>query len=261
MTNLRVFAIGGYLSYRALFGWLNPQLYVLTLLVPTVTQLVFFVYLGRAAGVADDAFYVVGNALVAAAAPGLFGMAQTIADERETHTLALLVASPASRLAILLGRALPVLANGVFVAAWTFTVGGLLFRIHIPADALPGIALATLLSAFACVGMGLCNAALGLRWRETGVLANFMLFALLIFAGVNVPLDRMPGWLSTLAQGLPVTHGTEAVRELVAGASLEDVATLIAAEGLVGTAYAVVGLLAVRLFEVQGRRGAALEVA
>ena len=238
MKNLRVFAIGGYLSYRALFGWLNPQLYVLTLLVPTVTQLFFFVYLGRAADVENDAFFIVGNGLVAAAAPGLFGMAQTISDERYTQTLALLVVSPANRVAVFLGRAVPVIANGFLLAVWAFAVGSLVFGIHVPVTALPALALAIGVTAFSCVGLGLCNASLGLRWRETGVFANFLLFFLLIFAGVNVPLDRLPGWMSTFAQGLPVTHGAKAARELVAGAPFSSVAGLIGAEALVGAAYA-----------------------
>ena len=261
MTNLRVFAIGGYLSYRALFAWLNPQLYVLTLLVPTVTQLFFFVYLGRAADVENDAFFIVGNGLVAAAAPGLFGMAQTISDERYTQTLSLLVVSPANRVAVFLGRAVPVVANGFVLAVWALVLGALVFGIHVPGAALPALALTIAVTAFACVGLGLCNASLGLRWRETGVLANFLLYVLLIFAGVNVPLDRLPGWMSTLAQGMPVTHGAKAARELVGGAPFHAVAGLIAAEALVGTAYACLGLLTVRWFEVQARQGAALEVA
>ena len=64
MTNLRLLTIGGYISYRALFGWLNPFSYVITILIPSLTQLAFFVYLGRTAHVADDAYYVAGNALV-----------------------------------------------------------------------------------------------------------------------------------------------------------------------------------------------------
>ena len=46
MRRLRVFAIGGFLSYRALFGWLNPVLFVIILLVPSITQILFFAYLG-----------------------------------------------------------------------------------------------------------------------------------------------------------------------------------------------------------------------
>ena len=103
--------------------------------------------------------------------------------------------------------------------------------------------------------------ALGLRWRESALLSNLFLYFLLLAAGVNVPLDLLPDWLSTLAQGLPVTHGVEAAREIVAGASLVDVAPTLGAELLVGLAYACVGLFLVRLFETEARRGASLELA
>jgi ABC-2 type transport system permease protein len=260
MTNLRLLTIGGYISYRALFGWLNPFTYSFTLLIPSVTQLAFFVYLGRAAHVGSDAYYVSGNALLAAASPSLFGMAQAIAGERYTQTLALLIASPANRVAIFLGRGLPGTANGFLVSIWTFVVAALLFRITIPAPAVAPLALTIAVTSFSCVGLGIFNAALGLRWRETGVLGNLLLYVLLMFAGVNVPLDRLPHWMSTLAQGLPVTHGAKAARQLVGGASLGHVATLLAAEALVGAAYVLVGLAAIRFFEFEARRGATLEV-
>jgi ABC-2 type transport system permease protein len=226
VSRLRVFAIGGWLSYRALFGWLNPYLFVIILLVPSITQILFFAYLGRAAGVEDDSFYLVGNAVVAAAVPCLFGMADTITDERYTHTLSLLVVSPASRLALFLGRAAPVAVNGAVVAAFAFAVGALILDVSVPA-----------------------------------LLSNMLLYFLLLAAGVNVPLDLLPGWLSTISQGLPVTHGVEAARELVAGASLADVAPLLGAELLVGAIYATIGLFLVRVFEYEGRRGASLELA
>jgi ABC-2 type transport system permease protein len=249
------------MSYRALFGWLNPWMFLLTTLIPSLTQLFFFVYLGRAAHVANDAYYVTGNALVAAASPSLFGMGQTVAGERWTQTLALLVTSPASRVSIFLGRSLPATVTGIVVSVWTFTVAGAIFGISVPAAALAPLALTIAVTSFACVGIGLFTAALGLRWRETAVLANMLLFILLLFAGVNIPLDRLPPWLSTLAQGLPVTHGAKAARQLVNGVPFTHVAPLIAAEALVGAVYIVVGLVSIGLFEVEARRGATLEVA
>lgn len=261
MNNLRLLTIGGYISYRALFGWLNPFSYAITILVPSVTQLAFFVYLGRTANVADDAFFVIGNALVAAATPSLFGMAQTVAGERYTQTLALLVVSPASRFAVFFGRSLPATANGILVSVWTLAIASLMFGIAIPGGAVAPLALTIAVTAFACVGIGLFNASLGLRWRETAVIGNLLLYVLLLFAGVNIPLDRLPGWMSTLAQGLPITHGANAARQLVAGASFTHVAPLIAAEALVGTIYAAIGLATISLFELEARRGATLEVA
>ncbi len=258
---LRVFAVGGLLSYRALFGWINPYLFVIVTVIPDLTQIVFFAYLGRATGIADDTFFVVGNSLVVAAIPGLFGMADTISDERQTHTLSLLVVSPASRLALFLGRALPVALNGVAVSAIAFVGGSLLLGVDVPFAALPGLVVAIAVTAFACTGLGLVNAAIGLRQRESASVSNLIFYFLLLAAGVNVPLELLPDWLATIAQGLPVTHGAQAARELVAGAGIGDVLGLLGAELLVGACWAVTGLAAIRLFEFQARRGAALELA
>jgi ABC-2 type transport system permease protein len=261
MRHLRVFAIGGYLSYRALFGWLSPGLFVIILLVPSVTQIFFFAYLGRSAGVEDDAFYVIGNAVAAASIPCLFGMSHTITDERYTQTLATLIVSPASRVALFLGRALPATVNGVVVAVFALTAGAIALGVAIPAAAIPGLAAAIAITSFSCTGLGLVNAALGLRWRETAVLTNVFVYFLLLVTGVNVPLDLLPDWLATMAQGLPVTHGVEAAREAVGGATVAEISGLLAAEALIGAVYTVVGLVLLRLFEREARRGATLEVA
>ena len=262
MRSLRVFLIGGWLSYRALFHWLRPSLFVMVLLVPSVTQMIFFVYLGRAAAVENDTFFIVGNALVAAAVPCLFAMSQTIAEERFTLTLPSLIVSPANRVALFLGRAFPSVANGAVVAAFALVVGVVVFRIDLSASAVPGVVVAILVVAFSCTGIGLLNASLGLRWRETAVLSNFILYFLLLFAG----RERSPRSPSRLARrrsrrDCPITHGAEAAREIVAGSSIADVAGLLGAEALVGTAYAVAGLILLRRFEVIARRQASLEVA
>jgi ABC-2 type transport system permease protein len=82
---------------------------------------------------------------------------------------------------------------------------------------------------------------------------------LLIFPGANVPLDALPGWMSTAAQGMPFTHAIEAARRLAAGSGLGDVRGLVEAELLVGAVYGLVGYAVLRWFEVQSRRHATLE--
>jgi len=82
---------------------------------------------------------------------------------------------------------------------------------------------------------------------------------LLIFTGANVPLDSLPDWMGTVAQGLPFTHAIKAAREVAAGASLGDVRGLLGAELLVGAIYGVAGYALLRWFEVLGRRYATLE--
>jgi len=66
-------------------------------------------------------------------------------------------------------------------------------------------------------------------------------YILLLFCGVNVPLDLLPGWMEAIGRGLPLTHGIEAAREVVGGASLASVRDLVLKELAVGAAYGAGG--------------------
>src|ERR671930_110058 len=172
----RIFAIGGVTSFRALFYWLTPWIYVPTMLIAPIFQILLFAYIGRSAGLQSDEFYLLGNALQYASIPCFFG------------------------------RSLPVVLNGAFVAAFALAVGALILGVHLPASSLAPLALVVLIAAFSCTGLGLVNAAASLRIRENAVLSNVIFGFLLIFTGANVPLDSLPGWMSTAAQGMPFTH-------------------------------------------------------
>jgi hypothetical protein len=49
---VRVLFVGGGISYRALFNWISPGMYVATMLGAPLFQIFFFTYLGRYAGLA-----------------------------------------------------------------------------------------------------------------------------------------------------------------------------------------------------------------
>jgi ABC-2 type transport system permease protein len=261
MSSLRVFAIGGLTSYRALFYWLTPWVYVPSLLVAPIFQILLFVYIGRSAGLESDKFYVIGNALQYAAIPCVFAMGFAIGGERYQRTLGSILVSPARRLPLFLGRAVPVMLNGAFVAAFSLAVGSLLLGIDLPASALAPLALVVLISAVSCTGLGLINGALALRVRESAVLANIIFGLLLIFTGANVPVADLPGWMQAISDVTPLTHGIEAARLLADGASLGSVDHLISQELLVGLGYGLVGYGLIRFFEWQSRVHATLETA
>ena len=260
MTNLRIVAIGGVLSYRALFAWARPVIYVPTLLGSPLFQILFFAYVGRHAGVRDDAFFVVGNAVQVSAMAGVYGMAMMIGGERWTGTLSPLLCTPANRLALFAGRAAPQLVNGFVVSAFGFAVGALLLDFDPPAASIPALALIVLVSAASCTCFGAMFGALGLRVREVIVIANVVYFLMLLFCGVNVPLDELPAWMQAVGRAFPLTHGIEAAREVAAGAPLDSVWGLIAREAAIGAVYAAIGYLLFRYFERESRVRATLEI-
>jgi ABC-2 type transport system permease protein len=260
ITSVRVFFIGGLTSYRALFTWLSPWILIPTFIITPLFQVLFFAYIGRDAGVADDRFFVIGNAVQYVAIPCLFAMGNTIGNERRQQTLGLLLVTPARRIPLFLGRSVPVIANGVAVSVVALVAGAALLRVHVAAASLPALLLCVVIASFSCTGMGLVTAALALRVRETAVLVNIAFGILLIFCGVNVPLASMPAWMRGVADWLPLTHSIAAARQASLGAGFGALRANLIHEALLGSGYIAVGLLLLAYFEQESRRRATLDV-
>ena len=256
---VRIFFIGGLFSYRALFNWITPTMYVTTMLGSPLFQILFFAYLGRFAGLQDDTFFVVGNAVQVSAMAGIYGMTMTIANERQFGTLQPLLATPANRIALFLGRALPVIVNGLIVSAFGFAVGLLLLDFTLSPSAVPPLLVVVVATVASCTALGMLLGSIGLRARDVFFASNLVYFLMLLVCGVNIPVETLPDWLEAIGRAVPLTHGIEAAREIVAGASLGEVSGLVWTELGIGAAYAATAFLLFRLFEIEGRRRASLE--
>lgn len=259
MSSLRVFFVGGMTSFRALFNWMNPWIYVPTSLLSPLCQIALFAYIGRAAGVGDDEFYIIGNALNYAAIPCMFAMTFTIGGERFSQTLGLVLISPARRIPLFLGRSLPVIVNGWVTAMFGIVVGGWMLDAQVPTSAWWAIGVVVAVGCVASTGLGLIMGAVNLVWRDGATLGNVVFLVLLIFTGTNVALDDLPGWMAAIGRCLPLSHAIEATRMVADGSPWSAVSGLVGTELLVGVVYAGLGLVAIRGFEWLSRAGATLE--
>jgi len=259
MRSARIFLIGGVISYRALFNWARPAIYVPTMLGGPLFQILFFVYLGRYSGVRNDRFFVVGNAVQVSAMAGIYGMTMAIANERYMGTLAPLLASPANRPALFLGRALPQVANGLVVSVFGFLVGTTIVGVHLPAAALPALALVVIVTVCSCTAFGMLLGSFGLRARDVFFISNVVYFLMLLLCGVNVPLATLPHWMQEISRVLPLTHGIAAARVIAAGGTLSDVSGLVVREITIGVVYAALAYGLFRWFEIESRRTASLD--
>jgi ABC-2 type transport system permease protein len=255
----RIFFVGGLIAYRGLFNWIRPSIYIPTLLGGPLFQIFFFTYLGRYATNQPDSFFVVGNAIQVCAMASVYGMAMAVANERWSGTLGPLLASPANRAAVFLGRGVPVLANGLIVSAFGFAVGALALDFRPGWQAVPALATVVLASVASCTAFGMLLGSIGLRAKDFMFAANMANFLLLLFCGVNIPLATLPGWMEAVGRCLPLTHGIIAARDVAAGADLAEVGGLVWTELGIGAAYAVAAYVLFRVLEQASRRSAVLD--
>src|SRR5262245_37421783 len=101
--------------------------------------------------------------------------------------------------------------------------------------------------AFAALGLIMCVSAK--NWDIFSYYMTLVMTPMMMISGVFFPAERLPGWLLAVAQALPLWHGVELIRPLVAGrwpaAPLLHVAVLI---GYAVVAYVIVIALARKRF-------------
>ena len=255
----RTFFVGGVIAYRGLFNWIRPAMYIPTMLGSPLFQLIFFTKLGQYAHAESRDFYIVGNAVQVCAMSSVYGMTMAVANERWYGTLGPLLASPANRAAVFLGRGVPVLANGLIVSAFTFGAGALFLGFRPGLDALPALAAIVAVTVASCTVLRdaarvdrAAREGLLLR-REPRLLPDAALLRRQHPARPATRLDELVG------RCLPLTHGIAAAREVAAGASLGHVAGLVWTEAAIAVAYAVAAFGLFRLLERESRRTAVLD--
>jgi ABC-2 type transport system permease protein len=258
-ANWRIFWNGGRISYTALFNWARPSIYIPTLLGAPTFQILFFAALGSYATGMDPAYFAIGNSVQVCSMAGIYGMTMAVANERWFGTLPALMASPANRAALFGGRFIPFIVNGFLVSAYGFALSWIFLGVRFDAATLGIIVLAMVVTAFSCSAIGAVQGGLSLRLRDGLFGANLLVFLFLLFCGVNIPLSALPEWMQAVSQVLPFTHGLQAVREAIDGASLAEVGGLIATEALIGLGYAVAAFFLFRWLERSAYRNATLD--
>ncbi|WP_329180003.1 MULTISPECIES: ABC transporter permease [unclassified Streptomyces] len=254
---LRLFFVAGWRSHLALFRWLRPSAFIPTVIGVPVVQLLWFVHLGRYLGTHPTGYYVVGNALNACAVAGLFAPAMSIQGERFGGTLTAVLSTPANRWVMFGGRIVPAVLIGAFTSAVMLTLGVAAGWVHVPAQALPRLLLAVLVTASSCSACGLVVGAIGLRTREATLVANIVLYLMLLLCGVNIPIDQLPPWLAAVGRLMPTSQGIEAARRALSGDG--GVAGLLGLELLKTAVLALLALLLLRALETASRRRATLD--
>lgn len=256
----RVFWYGGRMSYGMLFNWARPSIYIPTLIGGPTFQLLFFAALGSYATNRSPAYFAIGNAVQVSALAGVFGMTMAIANERWFGTLPAILATPANRVALFAGRFMPFVLNGLLVSLYAFALGVIFLGVRLAPGSLAVAGLALLVTVFSCTAIGALQGAVSLRLRDGLFGANLVTMSILLFCGVNIPLDELPGWMQVIGNLLPFTHGLEAVRQAAKGAGFAQVGDLIGIEALVGVAYAVAAFVLFSYLERSARANATLDV-
>lgn len=265
MSLLRVFFSSALFSYKAQFSWLYPPMWLAMKLVMSLSQMAFFVFVGQfliSAGNAPSdiiAYIAIGNALQAMSWNTVFSVINITSHDKWDGTLPLVLATPAHRLPLFVGRAMIHVFDGMLSVAISFTYAAFLFGVNLAnADPL-ALVVVVFLTAFSMTGFGLLVGGFSFYFREPLVFANIFTFILLIFCGVNFPVQQLPETIQPISYIFPLTYGVDAGRRAIAGATLPDVAPTLGLMLAIGFASIILGYIFFRSFERLARKTGRLE--
>ena len=157
----------------------------------------------------------------------------SLLEERDSGLLDRLLAGPGGMGAVVTGKFLFLLAQGVFQVSVIFVVAWLLYGVDLPGH-LPGFAVVTAAAAAAAAGLALAlTAACGTK-RQAQTFANVAILIVSAVGGSMVPRFFMPPFLQALGWLTPTTWALEAYtsvfwREEPLGALALPVALLLVA--------------------------------
>jgi len=260
MNRFRIFLSSAIFSYRAQFSWLNPSMWLTMKFVLSLSQMAFFVFIGRfIQGPPVIPFIAIGNALQTLSWNTVFSVINITSHDKWDGTLPLVLATPASRLPLFMGRAMIHVLDGMLSVAISFVFAAFLFGVDFRNANALALTVTVLLTAFTMAGFGLLIGGLSFYFREPLIFANIFLFTLLIFCGVNFPVDDLPELIRPVSYIFPLTYGVTATRKAIEGQTLFDISNFLGQQLVVGLISMMLGYLFFRTFEHVARKTGRLE--
>lgn len=141
---------------------------------------------------------------------GLILVPQVVAQTKAQGNYDYIYSLPVPRMAFLaadltiwLAAVLPGVVMALVYGAWRFD-----YVVHVDLLVVP----AFLMVVLTATGIGYAIAHLAPKAELVNVITNFIIFSLFLFSPINFPAERLPDWLETVHQFLPVMHAADVVR-------------------------------------------------
>ncbi len=260
MNWARIFLSSAIFSFKAQFNWLNPAMWLTMKFVISISQMAFFVFLGLyIRGPSVIPYIAIGNAVQAVAWNTVFSVITITGSDKWQGTLPLMLATPAPRLPIFVGRAMMHVLDGMLSVAISFFFAVFLFGVDFGQVNALALVISILMTSITMAGFGLLVGGLAFYFRDPMVFANIFTYILLIFCGVNFPVSSLPSWSQPIAYIFPLTYGLDAARASIAGSGLMEIAGTLGNQLVLGIISIGIGYLFFRSFEKTARKTGRLE--
>jgi ABC-2 type transport system permease protein len=151
------------------------------------------------------------------------GLPVAISQEKEIGTMDGMMVAPVNRLSILLGKTIAQTARGLIQGVIILALAIGIFGVAVQGNILLVFAL-LLLGVFSFVGLGIVITSFTKDQETAQMLMMTLMFPMMFLSGVFFPIQQMPWFMQSIAQFLPLTYASDALRKvMVLGAGIPQI--------------------------------------
>ncbi|WIV12465.1 ABC transporter permease [Proteiniborus sp. MB09-C3] len=263
MDSLKRSYRNGLYSFKGLYGFLKPEIYVLVKVINPIFQVLFFSLVAKHAyGNIDITPFVIGNAFVLCMYNAFFGVGVNLISERSVGTLKILIASPANKFKLFVSKSTFHILDGMITVFIGLLTGIVFLNLRIPLHTIPYFLISLIAAIFTACSMGLFIGSIGLVTRDINLLLNLSSMLLMSLSGVNFPTEKLPFFLERISHILPLTNALKASRLLISPAivSYEAVGMYIFKELVIGVSYCIIAYITLKIMEGLAKNKATLDI-
>ena len=255
------FFVQSWLSFKALFGWIEAKMYFFVKILNPVFQMLFFCLLAKYCFNTNNLTpWVIGNSFLLCIYNCIFGIGNIFAVERYCGTLKMIVATPSNKFITFFERGFVHIIDSLFTVSIGLTVGSIVFNISFNNVNLVLFFAITIIAMFSAVGLGLFIGSFGLIISNMNLIMNIVSMVLIAFSGANFPVDWLPNVIQKFSYCLPLTRSIKAANLLVKGESFTLIYNLMGQEILLGIIYIILGYFLMKITESIAKKRASLDL-
>jgi len=228
--------------------------------VSMMTLLFYVLIASFTAGDIDLSRWVVGNAFVLCTYECIHLIGVSFNGERFNGRLRTIVVAPTSKLVVLMYTGSWAVFSAFFTIGAAFVFGGLIFGIGFANFNLIAFIISIVITAFACVGLGLLIGIFALITDSMYLILNAIAMLIMIFSGANFPVEQLPYPAQLLATIMPVRRGIMAANNYFSSPIDINFLRLVVGEAVLGIVFILLAFLLIKIIEKTAITKATLEI-
>ncbi|WP_163193734.1 ABC transporter permease [Clostridium thermarum] len=255
------FFLQSWLSFKALFGWIDLKVYFLVKIITPIFQMIFFCLLAKFSYNTNDLTpWVIGNSFLLCVYNCIFGIGDIFVVERYYGTLKVIIASSANKFITFFQRGVVHMVDSLLTVTIGLTIGAIIFNVSFNNVNLLVFFIITITGMFSAIGFGLFLGSFGLILSNMNLLMNIFSMMLMALSGANFPLEWFPSIIQKISNCFPITRSIKAANMLISNNNFKTIYGLIGQEILLGFIYIILGYLFIQVTEYTAKKRASFEI-